>query len=61
MQCPVCKNKKTKGVYSTKDNDKNRVNRRRECQECLTRFSTTESLVFHSIPAYVRERMLRSG
>lgn len=55
MQCPICGNHETKVIDSRKGI--NEVRRRRECMECLTRFSTSEVVIFESINKYIRERM----
>lgn len=42
MRCPVCKNKETKVVDSRVAPDGMSIRRRRECEKCQYRFSTTE-------------------
>jgi hypothetical protein len=32
-----------------------------ECMECLTRFKTTEKIMFNSIPHHIKERFLSQG
>lgn len=51
MECPVCKGK-------TRVTNKRKNSRRRECEECLTRFSTREILIRKSIPEYIREKLV---
>lgn len=55
MKCPICGNEETKVIDSRKGI--NEVRRRRECTECLTRFTTSEVVIFKSINKYIRERM----
>lgn len=42
MHCPVCKHKETKVVDSRVAQDGLSIRRRRECEKCQYRFSTTE-------------------
>ncbi len=44
MHCPSCKNKETKVVDSRVAQDGLSVRRRRECEKCHFRFSTTEEM-----------------
>ncbi|WP_390628919.1 NrdR family transcriptional regulator [Bacillus litorisediminis] len=57
MKCPICKSEnvrvldkrnRTKGIY-----------RRRECEDCLTRFSTHEFVVTKSLDKHLLEMMER--
>jgi transcriptional regulator NrdR family protein len=50
MRCPVCKGKTH--VINSRVKKNNIVKRRRECEDCLTRFDTLEKLVFESIGEY---------
>ena len=42
MQCKGCKYPHSEVVYTRHDDDKNIINRRRECLRCGLRFTTTE-------------------
>lgn len=57
MKCPVCGSKDITVIDSRKDN--NSIKRRRECQECLTRFNTTEKILLSSLPKYLIEKVIR--
>ena len=48
MNCPICKHPETK-VVDKRDKKNQRINRRRECLECLTRFTTVEIIQAQSI------------
>lgn len=61
MKCPVCSGK-------TRTIDKREpsevvctVHRTVECLDCLTRFKTSEKVVFTSLPSYIREKFLSEG
>ena len=54
MNCPVCGSKTT--VMGSRIKGK-RMNRRRECTECLTRFNTFEGIDVLSIPEHLRNRV----
>ena len=53
MECPICQSK-TKVVNSRKTS--RGTYRRRECVECLTRFSTYEIAMVNSIDKYLLTR-----
>ncbi|WP_432759402.1 hypothetical protein [Bacillus methanolicus] len=55
MKCPICA-AQTKVVDSRPKKD--RVLRRRECVNCLTRFSTIEKLLFQSLDQHLKEKLL---
>jgi transcriptional repressor NrdR len=56
LKCPVCNSENLKVLDTyTKANG---IQRRRECQECYTRFNTYERVVFNSLPKYLQERVL---
>lgn len=44
MRCPKCNNNKSSVVDSRQAEDGNTIRRRRECEECHTRFTTFERL-----------------
>ncbi len=44
MYCPVCRNKDTKVVDSRTATDGMSIRRRRECEKCTYRFSTSEEV-----------------
>ena len=44
MQCPGCKYPDSHVVYTTHDDFKNMIGRRRECLRCGLRFTTHEKL-----------------
>lgn len=52
--CPVCSGNTR--VINTRPKE-NTIRRRRECTECLTRFSTYEKMDIDSIPEYVRDKI----
>jgi transcriptional regulator NrdR family protein len=61
MKCPVCQSdtkcinsREAKGLHYT-------THRKYECMDCLTRFKTSEKILFGSLPAYLRERFLGTG
>ena len=58
MNCPIC-NHKTIVIDSRLQI--NKIKRRRECTECMTRFNTYEELDYNSLPAYVRYRLENGG
>ncbi|KKW34806.1 MAG: Transcriptional repressor NrdR [Candidatus Giovannonibacteria bacterium GW2011_GWA2_53_7] len=68
MYCPVCNHKETKVVDSRIHNEGMGIRRRRQCEKCDYRFSTTEELEMlgftvvkrdgRRVP-YEREKMLR--
>lgn len=58
VKCPVCGSVELKVIDSRPY--RNGVKRRRECQECFTRFSTFESVIFSSLDEYIREKYLKS-
>lgn len=45
MNCPYCNFDDTKVVDSRESKDKSSIKRRRECQNCLKRFSTIEKVL----------------
>lgn len=42
MQCPTCKNNGSKVIDSRPSDDGKSIRRRRECEQCGTRFTTFE-------------------
>jgi hypothetical protein len=50
MKCPICQ-------AETKVLDSRGVRRRRECIDCLTRFSTYETLINESMDNHLKEQM----
>jgi transcriptional regulator NrdR family protein len=56
MNCPIC-NGKTR-ILNVRHNSL-RTRRRRECTECLTRFTTYEGLDIQSLPPYLQKKMKR--
>jgi transcriptional regulator NrdR family protein len=57
MKCPICGGKAR--CYDPRYNSKTySTNRRRECVDCLTRFKTVETIVFDSLPDYLREKYM---
>jgi transcriptional regulator NrdR family protein len=57
MRCPIC-GSRTK-VFNVREK-KNKVHRRRECPDCLTRFTTEEKLVIDSLDEYLIRRLNRN-
>lgn len=55
MKCPVCQSE-TKVINSR--HTLKGVTRRRECAECLTRFSTNERIVYESMDKHLRDKYL---
>ncbi|WP_033016772.1 hypothetical protein [Geobacillus stearothermophilus] len=53
MRCPICGGR-TKVLDVREKRDK--VKRRRECSDCLTRFNTEEKLVVKSLDEYLIRR-----
>jgi transcriptional regulator NrdR family protein len=61
MLCPIC-GVATKTLERRFIKEMNGVTtRKRKCPECLTIFSTSEKVLFTSLPPYVRERFLSNG
>ena len=58
MKCPVCGNEHLKIIDSRAK--ANGIQRRRECQDCLTRFNTYERILINSIPEYLKERVINN-
>lgn len=56
MKCPIC-NAETKVLQSRLH--KHGMRRRRECIECLTRFSTKETLIFTSMDKHLQKIYMR--
>ncbi len=54
MRCPIC-GSRTKVLDVREKRDK--VKRRRECPDCLTRFTTEEKLVIDSLDEYLIRRL----
>lgn len=56
MRCPVCDGdtKVTDGRKTSKG-----FRRRRECLECLTRFSTYETIIVQSMDKYLQDKMMQ--
>ena len=44
MKCPYCRNKELKVIDSRESPDMNAIRRRRECLDCLRRFTTFETI-----------------
>lgn len=44
MKCPFCRNKELKVIDSREAPDMNAIRRRRECLDCLRRFTTFETI-----------------
>jgi transcriptional regulator NrdR family protein len=57
MRCPIC-NGETKVVGGRQLKDVNRVERRRECKDCLNKFNTTEGLVLKSLDPHLQKLLL---
>lgn len=57
MRCPICGGR-TKVLDVREKRDK--VKRRRECPDCLTRFTTEEKLVIDSLDEYLIRRLNRN-
>ena len=55
MKCPICSGTNLKVIDSRAK--ANGIQRRRECQECLTRFNTYERVVYDSLPEYLKNRI----
>lgn len=58
MKCPVCQGT-TIRVLETRPSAQSeyRIYRRRECQGCLTRMTTSEYIMIDSIPKHVRKKI----
>jgi transcriptional regulator NrdR family protein len=56
MKCPIC-HAETKVLDNR--TTKEWVRRRRECQNCLTRFTTKEKIVLESIDKHILENYYR--
>lgn len=56
MKCPVCGGANLKVTNSR--HKANGIQRRRECQDCFTRFNTYERVIFDSLPNYLKERFI---
>lgn len=57
MKCPIC-NGDTR-ILQSRQAGKN-TRRRRECQSCLTRFTTLEQIQIESIDKHLRDKYLFS-
>lgn len=55
MKCPICGSSNLKVTNSR--SHKEGIRRRRECKECLTRFSTFENVLLSSIDQYVVKKV----
>ncbi len=53
MRCPFCANEDTRVIDSRLGDSGESVRRRRECQECTQRFTTSEHVVF-DMPAVIK-------
>lgn len=60
MKCPVC-DTKADCTETRPAKNYDAVIRRFECPECLTRFKSSEKVIFTSLPPYIRERFLNEG
>lgn len=58
--CPVCK-EKARTVFRNEVVEHYTIYRTYECKDCLTRFKTTEKIIFSSIPKYIRDKFLDEG
>ena len=47
MKCPYCHSFETKVLDTRSQKDGQSTRRRRECEDCLTRFTTLETIVVH--------------
>ncbi|WP_412674457.1 hypothetical protein [Aeribacillus composti] len=56
MRCPIC-GCRTKVLEARTRKKQNKVHRRRECPDCLTRFTTEEKLVINSLDQYLIRRL----
>lgn len=54
MKCPACNSTNIKTFDSRKRVKENLTYRRKECQECFTRFATAETIIIESLDPYVR-------
>lgn len=54
MKCPLCG-----GRLDTNDTRtfNSTVNRKRECTECLTQFTTTEKINYEKLPRYILDKL----
>jgi transcriptional regulator NrdR family protein len=59
MKCIVC-NGKAK-VLNEWVSPYHITTRHYECVDCLTRFKTSEKILFESIPSYIRKRFIETG
>lgn len=68
MFCPVCNHQDTKVIDSREVNEGSSIRRRRECEKCGYRFSTTEEVELLDLTvvkrdgrreAYAREKLVR--
>jgi transcriptional repressor NrdR len=55
MKCPLCGSTELKVIDSRVK--ANGIKRRRECQDCLTRFNTFERVIYNSLPEYLKNRI----
>jgi transcriptional regulator NrdR family protein len=60
MKCPVC-GSKTHVIEKRNPDLHCTTHRVRECLECLTRFKTSEKVIFSSLPKYIRDKFLDEG
>ena len=54
MRCPKCHSKETKVLDTRTQKDGERTRRRRECENCSTRFTTVETIVLN-LPMVVKK------
>jgi len=55
MYCPVCRHKDTKVIDSRLASDKASIRRRRECEKCTYRFSTSEEVLLLDLTIVKRD------
>ena len=60
MKCVRCK-KKANTIDVRHANGFDAVHRKYECGECGTTFSTSEKVMFNTLPRDIKERYLESG
>jgi transcriptional regulator NrdR family protein len=59
MKCPICETQAK--VIDKREVDYMINYRTLECPECLTRFKTSEKVIFTSLPLYIRQKFLETG
>jgi len=56
MLCPFCGNENTKVLESRQSREKTSIRRRRECEDCLKRFTTFERFEVYSLMVVKKDR-----